>query len=182
VSRRKLVIIGFVAIAAITVLIAVEIPRQQRLMKEARAEAEHEWAQKYFQELKSGDKRYPMINSPELMSMIANDPDCASQLTYVHFDMADLNAQEFQQIQKLQNVSVISFYDCEGIETLLGYAANMPAVNKIYFYCARPSDGLLKRLASIPNLKTIKFNDVFDGDLDIFKRALPNVHFEVGDD
>jgi hypothetical protein len=182
VSRRTLLIIGFIAIAAIVVLIAVEIPRQRRLMREARAKTEHERAENYFQGLKSGDKKYPMINSPELMSMIASDPDCARQLTYVHFDMTDLNAPEFQRIPKLQNVAVISFYDCEGVETLLGYAANMPSVNKIYFFCARPSDGLLKRLASIPNLKTVKFNDVFEGDLDIFKRALPHVQFEVGDD
>ena len=151
-------------------------------MTEARANAAHERAQKHFQELKNSDKQYPSIDSPELMSMVASDLECASQLTYVHFDMTDLNAPEFQQISKLPNVKVISFYDCEGIETLLGHAANMPSVNKIYFFCARPSDGLLKKLAAIPNLKTVKFNDVSDGDLDIFKRALPRLHFEVGDD
>jgi hypothetical protein len=178
-SRRALFIIGFVAFAAIVAFLAVDIRRQQR---EAHAKIDHERAQKYYEQLKKGEQKYPMINSAELMSMVANDSDCASKLTYVHFDMTDLNAPEFQQIQKLQNVAVISFYDCEGVETLLGYAENMPSVSKIYFYCARPSDGLLKQLGSIPNLKTIKFNDVFEGDLDIFKRALPHVHFEVGDD
>ncbi len=104
------------------------------------------------------------------------------KLTYVHFDMTDLIAPEFRQVQKLQNVTEISFYDCEGVETLLGYAANMPSVNKIDFSYARPSESLIKRLASIPNLETIRFNDEDNGDLDIFKHALPHVHFEVGDD
>jgi hypothetical protein len=183
VSRRTLLIGGFVAFGAVIMLIAaIEIPRQQRLLREARDRAKHERAQNAFQVLKGGSVKYPVIDSPELMSMIANDPPCALQLTYVHFDATDLNASEFQQFQKLHNVTVISFYDCEGIESLLGYAANMPSVNKIYFFCARPTDSLLKQLASIPNLKTIKFNDVFDGDLDIFRRALPHMHFEVGDD
>ena len=185
-SRRTRLIGGFVAFVAIVVLIAVAIPWQRRLVREAHAKAVHERAQKHFKELKSGDEKYPMIDSPELMSLVANDPAfTGGGFTYVPFDMTDLHAPGFQQIQNLQNLTEISFYDCEGVETILGYAANMPSVNKIDFYCARPSDSLIKRLASIPNLKTIKFNDVDNvdnGDLDIFKHALPHVHFDVGDD
>jgi hypothetical protein len=185
VSRRTRLICILIFFAAITALIGIEIPRQRQLLTEAREKAKHERAQKHFQELKelrSADKSYPFIDSPELMSMIATDPECARRLTYAHFDMTDLNAPEFQQISKLINVKVISFYDCEGVETLLRQAANMPSINKIYFYYAKPSDALLKNLASIQNLKTVKFNDISEGDLDIFKRTLPHIHFEVGDD
>jgi hypothetical protein len=178
VSRRAVLITGFVAFAVIIVLIMEEIARQQRAIEETK----HERAQKHFQELKNGDEKNPMIDSPELMSLVANDPACARKLTYVHFDMTDLNAPEFQQVQKLQNVTEISFYDCEGVETLFGYVANMPSVNKVDFFYARPTESLLNRLASIPNLKTIKFEDIENRYLDAFKRALQHVHFEVGDD
>ncbi len=76
-SRRTRLIGGFVAFIAIVVLIAVAITWQRRLVRDARAKAVHERAHKRFQELKSGDEKYPMIDSPELMSLVANDPDCA---------------------------------------------------------------------------------------------------------
>jgi hypothetical protein len=180
-SRKILLTFGLIAFAAIAAFFAVEIPRQQRLMSKARAKAMHERALQYFQELKSNGKRFPVIDSPELMLMIANDPACAQQLTYVHFDMTDLNAPEFEQIQKLPNVAKISFYDCEGITTLLGYASNMPSVNEVHFDYIRPSDELLQRLASIPNLKTLTFNDTEKDELGVFEHGLPHVKVQIYD-
>ena len=106
----------------------------------------------------------------------------AQRLAYVHFDMTNLNASEFSLVQKLPNVKKMSFYNCDGITTLLGYAANMPSVTEIHFDYIRPSDELLKRLSSIPNLKKLIFNDADKGDLDLFKRALPNVKVEIYDE
>ncbi len=177
--RRNTLIILSVACVALTAFLAVQIPRQRRLVRESIARNEHDRAVRYFSELKRGETKYPTINSPELMSMIANDKDLVSQLTYVHFDNTDLNAPEFRRFQEFPNIKVISFYDCESEETLLGYASKMPSVNEVCLYYARPTDDLLKQLKSIPNLETIKYNDI--DNLDEFKLALPNVRFEVNE-
>lgn len=177
--RRKTLIILPVAFVA---FLAVLIPYERRLARESTARFQHELAIDYFQRLKQGETQYPSIISPELMSTVANDTDIVPQLNYMHFDNTDLNAPEFKRIQEFPNIKVISFYDCEGEYTLLGYAANMPSVNKIYFWCARPSEDLLRLLKAIPNLKIVKFNDVEEDDLVVFKRALPQIQFEVGDD
>lgn len=112
------------------------------------------------------------------MALVANDPDCAQRLTYIHFDWTNLEAPEFSQVQKLPNIKTISFYDCEGVPTLLGYAAKMPSVEVIHFDYERPYDALIKGLASIPNLKTLLFNNLDIAELDVFRRALPNVRVD----
>jgi hypothetical protein len=175
VSRKLVWAVGFLAFLAAVALLIAETTRQER---EARAKHEHEQALRYYEQLKKGEEKYPMINSPELMSMVANDPDCASKLTYIHFDMTDLNAPEYRQVQKLTNVAEISFYDCEGVETLLGYASSMPSVEKVAFPYARASDELVKRLAAIPSLKTLKITDCVQEEVDKFKIALPHLRFE----
>ena len=180
-KRKSLAIVGFFAFAAIIALVAVEIPHQQRLAKEHLAKMESEWARRNYQELKSNGRSYTSIISPENMLLVANDPECAQRLTYVHFDMTDLKAPEFSLVQKLPNLKTISFYDCESIPTLLGYAANMPSVSVIHFDYMPPHDEILKALTSMPSLKRLLFNDAADGELEVFRRALPNVHVDIYD-
>ncbi|MFO0790280.1 MAG: hypothetical protein U0805_12575 [Pirellulales bacterium] len=96
--------------------------------------------------------------------------------------MTDLKAPEFSLVQKLPNLKTISFYDCESIPTLLGYAANMPSVSVIHFDYMPPHDEILKALASIPSLKRLLFNDAADGELEVFRRALPNVQVDIYDE
>jgi hypothetical protein len=182
VSGKSLAIFGLLIFAAVVVLVAVVIPRQQRLANEKLAKMRSEWAQKYYQELKTNGRSYTSIISPEHMVLLANDPECAQRLTYVHFDMTDLKAPDFSLVQKLPNVRTISFYDCDGITTLLGYTANMPSVNVIHFDYMKPYDELLKELASIPNLKRLLFNDADNGELDVFRHALPNVQIDIYDE
>lgn len=176
-SRKSLAIL--IAVAAVVALILFEISHQQRLEEERLAKIVSKWAQKNYQELKRNGRTDTSINSPEHMLLVANDSECAQRLTYLHFDMTDLNASAFSLVQKFPNIRKLSFYDCEGITTLLGYAANMPSVTEIHFDYMRPSDELLKRLAAIPNLRRLFFNDADKGELEEFRRALPNVQVEI---
>lgn len=178
-SCRTFFIIGLVTIVSIIAIAAVVI---SKLARDTHAKIEHEWSLKHYQELKTNSKSYTSIMSPENMRLVANDPECAQRLTYVHFDMTDLKAPEFALIQKLPNVKTISFYDCDGITTLLGYAANMPSVNVIHFDYMPPFDEILKALALIPSLKRLLFNDTVDGELEVFRSALPNVQVDIYDE
>lgn len=179
-SHKSLAILS--ALAAIVALFAFAISHQQQLEKERLAEITSDWAQKNYQELKRNGRTDTSINSPEHMLLVANDAECAQRLTYVHFDMTDLNASEFSLVQKFSNLKKLSFYDCDGINTLLGYVANMPSVNEVHFDYMRPSDELLKRLGAFPNLKRLLFNYIDSGDLEAIKRALPNVQVEIYDE
>jgi hypothetical protein len=179
-SRKPLAIL--LTVVAIVALMAFGIMHQQRVAKEQLAKMQSEWAQKNYQQLKTNGKSYTSIILPENMLLVANDPECAQRLTYVHLDMTNLKAPEFALVQKLPNVRTISFYDCEGITTLLGYVANMPSVNVIHFDYMQPCDEVLKRLASIPTLKRLLFNDIEDNNLEIFRQALPNVQVDIYDE
>src|SRR4051812_39390270 len=111
-SRKPLTVL--LTIVAIVALMAFGIVQQQRLAKEQLAKMQSEWAQKNYQELKTNGGSHTSIISPENMLLVANDPECAQRLTYVHLDMTNLNAPEFALVQKLLNVRTISFYDCDG--------------------------------------------------------------------
>jgi len=174
--------IGLAVFATIIGLLVVAVQRQQVLVEERRVQREHERALKAFEDIKSKSQTYAMVFSPELLVMLASDPDCARNLTYIHFDMTDLNEPGFEQVRKFPNLNKLSFYDCRGVDKLLGYASELQSVNEVYFDYIQTTDELIHRLGALPNLKTVKFNYAETVQIDAFARALPNAKIRIADD
>ena len=137
--------------------------------------------QDYVAEVKAGgDGSRMTVDSPILVEMLANDPDCVANLTTLQFSMAELDDPRIAAIKKLENLRAISLYDCEGMDALATAIEGMPFIERIWYEGGGFSAAGVESLATLPNLKRLEIEWGVDSTHEEFLRStLPNVEIKL---
>lgn len=114
--------------------------------------------QAYVAEVKAGSDGSRMsVDSPILVEMLANDPDCIANLTTLQFSMAELDDPRIASINKLTNLESLSFYCCRDMDAVAMAIEGMPSVESLWCEGERFTAAGVKSLATLPNLKRVEF-------------------------
>lgn len=170
-----------IGISAITALVVVYIQHENRRWREAYAKERLQRDQKEFDKVKAGSAEVSVF-SPDLIVMLANDPDCIRNLKSVRLCFDDLSTPGYEQLHKLSNVHYISFDESRGVDTILPVVKDMPSVDSLYFYVVAMTDNIQSQLAAIPTLKKVRHGSIERKDAEALARKLPNVLVEIDDD
>jgi hypothetical protein len=135
-----------------------------------------------FQKVKSGESQVTVYGTPEVLMMLANDPECIRNLTSIYFFIADLSDPRYTITNKLSNVDDIGIYDCQGVTEFLKSIKGMPSVKSIYIESVRLDDEILTSLDSLPNLNKVRFEQLLnEHQIELLSKALPEALIEVAD-
>jgi hypothetical protein len=135
-----------------------------------------------FQKVKSGESQVTVYGTPEVLMMLANDPECIRNLTSIYFFIADLSDPRYTITNKLSNVDDIGIYDCQGVTEFFKSIQGMPSVTSVFIESVRLDDGLFNALASLPNLKKVRFEQLLaENQIELLSKALPEALIEVAD-
>ena len=133
-----------------------------------------------FEAVKGGKSEVTVYQSPEILSMLADDPDCVRNLRSVCFFICELGDPRFFKLSKLTNVREIAIYDGRGVEAFLKAIGGMPSIERISFESIRLDDEMLEQLAAFPNLKRVHFErDLDPSQIELLQRVIPNVEIEM---
>jgi hypothetical protein len=132
-------------------------------------------------EVKSGDDGSGIfVDSPILVEMLANDPDCIANLTTLYFSMAELDDARIAAISKLTNLKTIGFYDCQGMDAVATAIEGMPSIERIWYEGGGFTDDGVKSLATLPNLKRLEIEWGVDSTYEeLLRSTLPNVEIKL---
>lgn len=137
--------------------------------------------QEYVAEIKAGaDGSRISVDSPILVEMLANDPDCVANLTTLNFSMAELDDPRIAGINKLTNLQTIGFYDCQGMDAVATAIEGMHSIEKIWYEGGGFTAAGVKSLAALPNLKRLEIEWRVDSTYeDLLRSTLPNVEIKL---
>ena len=114
--------------------------------------------QAHVAEVKAGgDGSRMSVDSPILVEMLANDPDCIANLTTLNFSMAELDDPRIASINKLNNLKSLGFYCCRDMDAVALAIEGMPSVERIWCEGEQFTAAGIKSLATLPNLKRVEF-------------------------
>ena len=171
---------GVAVVAMIIASVVFASRRAARLSDEAHADHLHQSSQRQFEKVKAGQD-HVLIFSPELIIMLANDPQCVQNAKRLQLFGCDLNLPGYERIQELSNVRHISFDESIHVEAILPVLKNMPSVDSLYFYLVIITDEMRTQLAAIPTLKTVRHGSIEQKDAEALARALPHMVVEMDD-
>ncbi len=170
---------GFVSFCGIIALL-IGLGHQNSLAEFERNQRRRE--SESFQAIKSGESQVTVSQSSKVLFMLADDPECIRNLTSVYFFMTDLSDPSFSVTTKLSNVNDIGIYDCQGVTAFIKSIKGFPSINSVYFESVTIDDDLLIALASFPNLKKVRFEQLLnEHQIELLSQTLPDALIEVAD-
>lgn len=181
-TRLRFGLIVLAGVSAVVVLIAISlygsylssIAESQRKQRAREVES--------YQQVKAGESQVMVYRTPEILEMLAADPDCVRSLDSVYLFLCDLSDPRYEVLTKLTNVDDIGIYDCEGIDDFLKHIAGIESLESIYFESIRIEGNMLKRLGAFPNLTRVHFERRLDvPEVQQLRQSLPNVKIEYTD-
>ena len=119
---------------------------------------------------------------PLLLQMLADDAECAANLTTLQFSMVDVSGTPAAAAKSFRNVREIGFYDCGGADDLLRALEDSPAVEEIFFEMAITSE-MIASMSTFSNLKkvTIYGYRVSAEQEALLRQTLPRVEIVIED-
>lgn len=137
--------------------------------------------QDYVAEVKAGDDGSRIsVDSPILVEMLANDPDCIANLTTLNFSMAELDDPQISSINKLTNLKSLGFYCCRDMDAVALAIEGMPSVESIWCEGEYFTATGVKSLATLPNLTRVEFAWGVDPAYEqLLRSTLPNVEIKL---
>ena len=168
----------FVSAAIVAVLfVAIKSARQQAAADMERRQQERR--EKAVQTVLDG-RTDVSVSDGELLTMLADNPQCANSITSIHFFMADVGGPEFARLDEFPSLTDVGFYDCSNADSLMPAASTLPQLESLFFEVTLLSDDSLELLAKFQRLKKVHFEQVMD-DKTIAKlnELLPNVNVET---
>ncbi|HEX6962289.1 MAG TPA: hypothetical protein VF175_10510 [Lacipirellula sp.] len=163
-------------IAGAAILIAQHLKRERQAFERRQAERRAE----LVEDVKSGaDGSRLTITDAETLVALASDPDCVANLKTLTLGMVDLSG-DVAAASKLINVERITLYDCQGADNLLAAMKGSPVVEQIHVEVSRLSDEGVRLLATFPNLKKVRIEQVVNkARAELLRSTLPGVKVEI---
>jgi hypothetical protein len=135
-----------------------------------------------FEQVKAGESKVTVFGTPEILEMLAADPDCVRNLDSVYFVMCDLSDPRYEVLTKLTNVDDIGIYDCQNLDVFLSNIPGIESLESIYFESIRIEGKMLKRLGAFPNLTRVHFERRLDvPEVQQLRQSLPHATIEFTD-
>ncbi|WP_442510993.1 hypothetical protein SH528x_002645 [Novipirellula sp. SH528] len=97
--------------------------------------------------------------APKLLSMLANDADCVSNLSELNFSMTEITAADARHVSKFTNLKSLYCYDTRGADYIVENARLLP-IERLGFEMAQLSTESLRMLSEFPNLTQVHFEQV----------------------
>ncbi len=144
----------FIVILALAVgCVVVYTPwRRQQVRNEIEA-AQKVLRQQALDRVRLGSRTVTLMDSL-LLSMLANDMTCVSNLHELSIAMTDITVDDAVSIAKFVNLEYLSCYDVRGVDSLVENASGLP-IKTMSFQATRLSKESLKRLADFPSLTKV---------------------------
>ena len=162
-----------IGLAAWGISVAIEQARQA-----AAREKEERVAQAFEQS--RGFASVQVFRDAELIPLLANDAKSAARLTDLNLSMIDMRDCDVSAAKQLTNVKRVYFYSTHGTDKLLKALEHSPAIETLGFEEADLTDDGIQSLATFPNLKEVRFEQVVDQPReDRIRKLLPGVEVEV---
>lgn len=131
--------------------------------------------QELFEKVKHGNST-PWVLDAELLSMLADDPDCVRNVTSLQFSMSDLSDSRFRRTREFHQLRGINFYDCRNTDNVLEAVNGMPTIITVYFEVSVVTEDGIRLLATLPNLKKVQFEQIMPpSEVGLLRKLLPNV-------
>lgn len=131
--------------------------------------------QELFEKVKHGEST-PWVMDAELLSMLADDPECVRNVTSLQFSMSDLSDSRFKRTREFHQLRGINFYDCRNTDNVLEAVNGMPTIITVYFEVSDVNEESIRLLATLPNLKKVQFEQIMPpGEIELLRKLLPNV-------
>ena len=131
----------FVSAAIVAVLfVAIKSARQQAAADMERRQQERR--EKAVQTVLDG-RTDVSVSDGELLTMLADNPQCANSITSIHFFMADVGGPEFARLDEFPSLTNVGFYDCSNADSLMPAASTLPQLESLFFEVTLLSDDSL---------------------------------------
>ncbi|MHB8974943.1 MAG: hypothetical protein ACYC3X_31630, partial [Pirellulaceae bacterium] len=150
-------------------------PRSLAALPKGHEQRRDTMRQELFDKVKNG-RNNPWVMDAELLSMLADDPECVTNVTSLQFSMSDLSDSRFKRTRDFRQLQGIAFYDCRNTDNVLESINGMPTILTVSFAATGYSDDGIRWLATLPNLKQIVFERVLPSDeIGFLRKLLPDV-------
>jgi hypothetical protein len=130
--------------------------------------------------IKEGRADETFIYDPELFAMVVADSEAAANATslvFSHVDFSDSRFAEINRLERLQNLGVAS---SKNVDALFTHAQGMPSIRKVWIETSPISDSGIGMLATLPNLKQIRFEQAMSAEqMELLKETLPGVNIDA---
>ncbi len=163
-----------VGVAAAMVYYGARLSRQEKHRQAAERRSSD------LASIKAGAAEEIMIYDAELLVMIVADAEAAEKATSLIFSSVDFSDERFAAIEKLPVLRNVGVYSCEHTDALLNYIQAMATIERMWIETSPIDDEAIARLATLPNLKQIRFEQVMSAkQIELLGRTLPGVNVDI---
>lgn len=114
------------------------------------------------------------------IEMLANDPDCATNLKILVLEYMEIEEERVSAAGNFKHVETIYFNSCTGTEYLLEAMKGSPSVEVITFETTRLNDNSIEMLTTFPNLKHLVLEYVVEDSMPpLLKEKFPGVQIDI---
>ena len=118
-----------------------------------------------------------LVYEPELLEMIAADPQAMANATTIVFSSADFADSRFAAVTNLKLLQNVAINRSRNADEVLTHMQGMESDEKLYIEQSPVTMRGLKALATLPNLKHVRFEQPLTArQADFLKKMLPRVN------
>jgi hypothetical protein len=180
-NSRKGCLFAIVCVIGLFVLTGFLIKKERERLKQEFERRESEIRSDALELVKAGDDGSGVYILDSLaIEMLANDPECASNLRILALEYMEIEKQLVSAAGNFKHVETIYFNSCVGTEYLLEAMKGSTVVGKITFETTRLNDNSIEMLTTFPNLKHVVLEYVVEDSMPpLLKEKLPGVQIDI---
>jgi len=130
-----------------------------------------------FAAIKENPAEEILIYDAELLAMVVADPEAAGNATSLVFTSVDFADERFAEVNKLAGLKNVGIYSSRNAETCITYLQGMKSIERMWIETSPIDDGGIALLATLPNLKQIRFEQVMSAkQIELLEKTLPKVN------
>jgi hypothetical protein len=172
---RGLIVGMLAAIGVAALLLAGEHARRREDQRRIDQHLRHDLAA-----IRAGQAGDILVYEPELLEMIAADPQAMANATTIVFSSADFVDARFAAVANLKLLQNVAINRSKNADQLLAQMQGMESVEKLYIEQSPVSTEGLAALATLPNLKHLRFEQPLSAEqAELLRKSLPAVNLRL---
>jgi hypothetical protein len=130
-----------------------------------------------FAAIKENPAEEILIDDAEVLAMVVADPEVAENAVSLVFTSVDFADERFAEVNKLEGLKNVGIYSSRNAEACITYLQGMKSIERMWIETSPIDDGGIAMLATLPNLKQIRFEQVMSAkQIELLEKTLPDVN------